>query len=70
MKFRILNKTGDEVLTLEKEEVKEKFDQLIEEGFHAQTKKGELVEDVEKVPDTVEELIFGKKAVWSGERGN
>ena len=70
LRFIILSKSGHDIVTVEKEEVKQEFDKLREKGFVALTKKGEKVESAEKIPDTVEELIFGKPVGYSGERGN
>ncbi|GAH65330.1 unnamed protein product [marine sediment metagenome] len=70
MKFRILNKKGDETLTLEKKNIAKEFNRLKENGYEAVTKTGQKIEKAEKVPDTVEELIFSKPLQRTGNRGN
>jgi len=56
-------------LTVEGEQIEVKFLKLKKQGFRALTKEGKEIKDIKKVPDTVEELIFGKKAKYSGKRG-
>ncbi len=70
MKFHVLNKKGDETLTLEKESIIKEFNRLRENGYEAVTKTGEKIEEAEKIPDTVEELIFSKPLQRTGNRGN
>ena len=61
MKFHVLNEHGHETLTLEPEKVKSEFDRLISEGYYpANPKTGERFDDVGSIPDTVDELIWGK----------
>ena len=69
MKFRILDASGHRTLTVEGEVAEKKFTELKEQGFKALTKEGKEIDDIKKVPDTVEELIFGKKVKYSGKRG-
>lgn len=69
MKFKILGKSGHKTLTLEGEVAEKKFTELKAQGFRAVTKEGKKIDDLGKVPDTVEELIFGKKVKFSGHRG-
>jgi len=70
MKFRILNKKGDETLTLEKENITKEFNRLMKNGYVAVTKTGEKIDKVDKIPETVEELIFSKPLRRTGNRGN
>jgi len=70
MRFHILNKQGDETLVVEKENLTKKFEQLIKDGYEAVTKTGRKVSESDKIPDTVEELIFSKPLRRTGNRGN
>lgn len=67
MKFYILNKTGDTTLEVETENVATEFNKLIKEGYYALDKDGNKVD---KVPDTVEELVFGREIQDTGRRGD
>lgn len=69
MKFSILDASGHKTLTVEGEQAETKFLELKEQGFKALTKEGKEIDDIKEIPDTVEELIFGKKVKYSGKRG-
>lgn len=70
MKFYILNKTGDTALQVEKKDVATEFDKLIKEGYYALDQDGKRIDKADKVPDTVEELVFGKEIKDTGRRGD
>jgi len=71
MKFRILNKLGHTTMVLETpRKVKREFNKLQKQGFKALTKEGKQIKKVEEIPDTMEELVFGKEAKFSGRYGN
>ncbi|GAH67323.1 unnamed protein product [marine sediment metagenome] len=71
MKFRILNKSGHTTMTLETPiKIKREFDKLQKQGFKALTKEGKEIKKAEEIPNTVEELVFGKDAKYSGKRGD
>ncbi|MBA7594657.1 hypothetical protein ES703_45108 [subsurface metagenome] len=70
MKFHVLNKKGDETLTLEKENITREFNRLMKNGYEAVTKTGKKIDKIDKIPDTVEELIFSKPLQRTGNRGN
>lgn len=70
MKFHILNKKGDETLTLEKENITKEFNRLMKDGYEAVTKTGQKIDKIDKIPDTVEELIFSKPLQRTGNRGS
>ena len=70
MKFYILNKTGDTTLQVKKKDVATEFDKLIKEGYYALDKDGNKTEKLEEIPDTVEELVFGKEIKDTGRRGD
>lgn len=55
---------------MEKESITKEFNRLRENGYEAVTKTGEKIEKAEKIPDTVEELIFSKPLRRTGNRGN
>lgn len=58
MKFRILDKNGHTTVVIRERKVAvKKFNDLKKEGYLAYDENG----PVEKCPDTVEELIFGKE---------
>lgn len=67
MKFYIPDGSGHKTLTVEGVEAKKEFDRLIKEGYHATTRDGQRVE---KCPDTVEELMFGKNFQHTGMHGD
>lgn len=71
MKFRILDASGHTTLVREKPgEIKKEFIKLQKQGFKAVTKDGKEIKKVGEIPDTMEELVFGKDAKFSGLRGN
>ena len=71
MKFRILDGSGHTAMTLETpKKIKKEFNKLQKQGFKALTKEGKEIKKAEEIPDTVEELVFGKDAKFSGLRGN
>jgi len=71
MKFRILDGSGHSTMVLETpRKVKREFNKLQKQGFKALTKEGKEIKKAEEIPDTVEELVFGKDAKFSGHRGN
>lgn len=71
MKFRILDASGHTTLVRTKpKEIKKDFIKLQKQGFKAVTKEGKKIDKAEKIPDTMEELVFGKDAKFSGLRGN
>jgi len=71
MKFLILDKSGHSPIRLKtKAQVKEKFKELKEKGFNAVTKDGLEVVRAEDIPNTVEELVWGKDVEFSGLRGD
>jgi len=70
VKFIILNEKGDETLVITPERVKHEFQAQKEKGRYAvNPKTGEEYKKVEEVPDTVDELLFGKLE-HRGEHGN
>lgn len=71
MKFFVMDKSGDSPVSLKtKAQVKEKFEELKEQGFNAVTKDGLEVVKAEDIPDTVDELVWGKDIEFSGFRGD
>jgi len=70
MKFYILNKSGDTTLEVDEKNVTAEFDKLIKEGYYALDQNGNRIDKADKVPDTVEELVFGKEIKDTGRRGN
>jgi len=71
MKFRILDASGHETMVLETPgKIKREFDKLQKQGFKALTKEGKEIKKAEKIPDTMEELVFGKDIKYSGKRGD
>ena len=70
MKFTILNEQGDETILVPQGKVKEAFKKQVEQGRYAvDPKNGEKYESPEKIPDTVDELLWGKLE-HRGEHGN
>lgn len=70
MKFIILNKKGDETLVVAPKRVTTEFQKQKEKGRYAvNPKTGEEYETSKEIPDTVDELIFGKLE-HRGEHGN
>lgn len=70
MKFIILNEKGDETLVVAPSRVATEFQKQKEKGRYAvNPKTGEDYKTVEEIPDTVEELLFGKLE-HRGEHGN
>ena len=67
MKFYVLNKSGDTTLEVDEKKAPIEFDRLIKEGYYALDKAGNRVE---KVPDTFEDLVFGKEIKDTGRRGD
>lgn len=71
MKFRILNESGHTTMTLETpKKIKKEFNKLQKQGFKALTKEGKEIKKAGEIPDTMEELVFGKDAKYSGKRGD
>jgi len=71
MKLRILDASGHTTLVREKPgEIKKEFIKLQKQGFKALTKEGKEIKKAGKIPDTMEELVFGKNVKYSGDRGN
>lgn len=69
MKFIILNGKGDSTVAVTPEKIEMEFNRLKEKGYRAVTSEGAEVNEVSEIPDTVEELIFGKEMKFSGIRG-
>jgi len=71
MKFRILDGSGHTTLVRTKpKEIKRDFNKLQKQGFKALTKEGKKIDKAEEIPDTMEELVFGKDVKYSGRYGN
>jgi len=71
MKFTILNKSGHTTLMLETpKKIKREFNKLQKQGFKALTNEGKEIKKAGEIPDTMEELVFGKDVKYSGKRGN
>jgi len=71
MKFRILDGSGHTAMTLETPKaIKEEFVKLQKQGFKAVTKEGKEIKKAADIPNTYEELVFGKNAKYSGRYGN
>jgi len=61
VKFIILNEKGDETLVVSPDRVTAEFQKQKEKGRYAvNPKTGEEYKTVEEIPDTVDELMFGK----------
>ena len=70
MKFTILNKYGDQTIMVPQKKVKEAFKKQVAQGRYAvDLKNGEKYEAPEEIPNTVDELIWGKLE-HRGEHGN
>lgn len=69
MKFIILNKGGDSTIAVAPERIVTEFKELKEKGYRAVTSVGKEVKETSEIPDTVEELIWGKEMKFSGIRG-
>ena len=67
MKFYILNKSGDTALEVDEKNAAAEFDRLTKEGYYALDKEGNRVEEV---PETFEDLVFGKEIKDTGRRGD
>lgn len=67
MKFYIPDGSGHRTLVVEGEKAKKEFSRLIGEGYRATTKDGKRVE---KCPDTVKELVFGREFRHTGLHGD
>ena len=71
MKFRILNKSGHTTVMLETpKKIKKEFKKLQKQGFKALTEEGKEIKKAGEIPDTMEELVFGKDVKYSGNRGD
>lgn len=69
MKIYRLDKNGHTVLEVDRDSLKAQVDELIKEGMYLVDREGNRYEKVEDIPDTVEELIAGKKIEYNGRRG-
>ncbi len=71
MKFRILDVSGHSTVVVETpKEIKTEFNKLQKQGFKALTKEGKEIKKAADIPNTFEELVFGKPAKYSGRYGN
>jgi len=69
VKIYILNKNGHSTLTIEREKLQPKVDELVKGGKYLVDNKGHKYTSVDEIPNTVEELIAGEELKHSGVRG-